>query len=142
MRRITWYLTFTVCLLLINAPICHLSVASAHISSLKLGKEKDVRQESDHFGQNDTIHALAAISDVQGSVKVTARLVVEDVAGVQSGPIKGLESTVELPKSGQAHFEFSAPTKGWPKGTYHVEVVVVNAHGEQEDEGTAEFTVS
>ena len=68
-------------------------------------------------------------------------LIVEDVPGQQSGPITGLESSVDLPGSGTATFTFSPPSSGWPKGKYKMEVVMLNEKGEQKDQKTASFTV-
>jgi len=127
---------------LIGAVACSLSVTTANISSLKLGKDKSVSQETSNFSTGDTIYGVAEISNAPGKLKVKGRLVVDDVEGQQSGPIPGLETTVDLAGSGTATFTFSPPTDGWPKGKYKMEVLMLNEDGAQKDQKTASFTVS
>ena len=120
---------------------CNFSASTANISGLKLGKDKEVKTETSSFDSGDTIYAVATVSNVPAKVKVKGRLVVEDVAGQPTGPIAGLEDTVELPSDGTATFNFS-PATGWPKGKYKVEVVMMNEAGEQKDQKSASFTVN
>lgn len=129
-------------LLLFAALACNFSASTANISSVKLGKDRAVSQETSGFGTGDTVYALATISNAPDAVKVRGRLVIEDVAGQQQGPVPGLETTVDLPGSGTATFTFSPPSSGWPKGKYKVEVIMLNEGGEQKDEEAADFTVS
>src|SRR5712692_11003805 len=135
-------LTLGLGLVLIGAVACSLSVTTANISSLKLGKDKSVSQETSNFSTGDTIYGVAEISNAPGKLKVKGRLVVDDVEGQQSGPIPGLETTVDLAGSGTSTFTFSPPTDGWPKGKYKMEVLMLNEDGAQKDQKTASFTVS
>lgn len=141
MRTMRWGLAISFGLLLF-ATACNFSVSTANISELKLGKDQAVSQETNSFGANDTVYSVATISNAPGAVKVKGRLVIEDVAGEQSGPIPGLEKTVDLPGSGTATFTFTPPPDGFPKGKYKVEVLMLNEGGEQKDQKTASFTVS
>ena len=142
MRTTRWGLTLGLALLLIADLACNFSVSTANMSSLKLGKDKSVSQESSSFSTGDTIYAAAVISNAPSKVKVKGRLVVEDVAGQQSGPIPGLETTVDLAGSGTATFTFTPPTAGWPKGKYKMEALMLNENGEQKDQETASFMVN
>jgi hypothetical protein len=121
---------------------CNFSASTANISGLKLGKDKAATTEASSFGANDTVYAVATVSNVPDKVKVKGRLVVEDVEGQPKGPIQGLEDTVELGGDGTATFTFSAPSSGWPKGKYKVEVIMTNEAGEQKDQKSSSFTVS
>lgn len=121
---------------------CNFSASTANISGLKLSKTKEATTETSSFGASDTIYAVATVSNVPDKVKVKGRLVVEDVAGQETGPIPGLENTVELPSDGTATFNFTPPTAGWPKGKYKVEVIMTNEAGEQKDQKSASFTVN
>lgn len=112
-----------------------LTPTPANIRGLKLGKDKNVSRETSSFGPGDTIYVVADISNAPGKLKVKVRLIVNDVEGQQSGPIPGLETTVELHGSGTATFTFSPPTAGWPKGKYKMEVLILNEDGEQKDSG-------
>ena len=69
-------------------------------------------------------------------------MVFDDVEGQPSGPIPGLEQTLDLPGSGTATYTFTPPAAGWPKGKYKLEVLMMNADGEQKDQKSASFTVS
>jgi hypothetical protein len=129
-------------LLLVAALACNYSASTANISSLKLGKDKGISQETTSFAASDTIYALADISNAPDAVKVKGRLVVDEVAGQQSGPIPGLEKTLELPGSSTATFTFSPPPSGWPAGKYKMEVLMLNEGGEQKDQKAVSFSVS
>ena len=142
MRTERWNLVLGLGLLLVAALGCKFSASTANISSLKIGKDKNVSQETSSFGAKDTIYGTAEISNAPDKLKVKGRLVVDDVEGQQKGPIPGLEDTVELPGSGTAIFTFSPPSSGWPKGKYKLEVLMLNEGGEQKDQKEASFTVS
>ena len=118
------------------------SATTANISSLKIGKDKEVSQETSSFGANDPIYGVATISNAPGKVKVKGRLVVEDVPGQQTGPIPSLEKILDLDGSGTATYSFTPPPDGWPKGKYKLEVILMNEAGEQKDQKSASFTVS
>lgn len=142
MRTTRWDLTLGLGLVLIANVACNVSFSSANMSSLKLGKDKAVTQEASSFSPGDTIYAVATISNAPGKVKVKGRLAFEDVPGEQTGPIPGLETTLDLAGSGTATFTFSPPADGWPKGKYKVEAMMLNENGEQKDQKTASFSVN
>jgi len=125
-------------LLLILAVACTTETA---IKSVKLGKDKDVTAETSTFATTDTVYVVAATSSA-GKVKVTGRLLIDEVEGQTKGPIPGLETTVDLASTGTANFTFSPPPAGWPKGKYTVEVVLTDDAGAQKDKKSANFTVS
>lgn len=133
---------FALGLLLAVGLACNFSASTANISGLKLGKDKDATAETSSFASGDTVYAVATISNVPDKVKVKGRLVVDDVAGQQSGPVPGLENTLELAGDGTATFTFTPPESGWPKGKYKVEVLMMNEAGEQKDQKSANFSVS
>jgi hypothetical protein len=116
--------------------------STANLSSLKVGKDQGVSQQTSNFDAGDTIYAVATVSNAPGKVKVKGRLVVEDVPGQKAGPIPGLERTLDLDGSGTATFTFSPPTAGWPRGKYKLEVLMMNDKGEQKDEKSASISVS
>ena len=129
-------------LLLIAGLACNFSASTANISGLKLGKDKDVSAETSSFAPSDTVYALATVSNAPGAVKVKGRLVIDSVEGEESGPIPGLEKTLDLPGSTTATYTFSPPPTGWPKGKYKVEVIMLNEGGEQKDQKSANFSVN
>ena len=133
---------FTTLLSLIAAFSFACSFSTAHLSSLKTGKDRAVSQETSTFGPNDTVFAVATVSNAPGKTKVKGQLAIEDVAGQQAGPVPGLEKTLELDGSGTATFSFTPPPDGWPKGKYKIETVMMNEQGEQKDQKSASFSVS
>ena len=142
MQTQRWNLVLGLGLLLAAGLACNFSASTANISDLKLGKDQTASQATTTFAPADTVYAVATISNAPGAVKVKGRLVIEDVAGEQSGPIPGLEKTLDLPGSGTATYTFSPPPAGFPKGKYKVEVMMLNEAGEQKDQKSASFTVS
>jgi hypothetical protein len=128
--------------LVFAALACNFSASTANISDLKLGKDQAVTQPTTSFAASDTIYAVATISNAPGAVKVKGRLFIEDVEGEQSGPIPGLEKTLDLPGSGTATYTFTPPASGFPKGKYKVEVFMLNDAGEQKDQKSASFNVN
>jgi len=127
---------------LFGALVLACSFSTARLSSLKVGKDRAVSQESSTFEQSDPIYAVATVSNASGKIKVKGQLVVEDVAGEKTGPVPGLEKTLDLDGSGTATFSFTPPPSGWPKGKYKIEVTMLNDKDEQKDQKSASFTVS
>lgn len=124
-------------LLVVLGLACKFSASTANISGLKIGKDKNAATETSTFAPNDTVYAVATISNSPGKVKVKGRLVPEDAPGE-----KGPEDTVELPSSGTATFTFTPPAAGFPPGKYKIEVIMMNEEGEQKDTKSGTFTVS
>jgi len=142
MQSKQYSLSVGLCLLLASVAACSFNVSTANISSLKLGTDKTVTKETTNFTATDTIYGVAEVSNAPSKVKVKGTFVVDNVEGEKSGPVSGLETTVDLPGSGTATFTFTPPPTGWPKGKYKLEVVMLNENGEQKDQKTAEFSVS
>ena len=142
MRTKRWDLALGLGLLIFAGLACNFSASTANISGLKIGKDKNVTAETNSFAAGDTVYAVATVSNAPGAVKVKGRLAIDEVEGEQSGPIPGLEKTLDLPGSGTATYTFSPPPSGWPKGKYKVEVIMLNENGEQKDQKTANFSVN
>ena len=118
------------------------SFSTAHLSSLKTGKDRAVTQESSTFAPTDAVYAVATVSNAPGKVKVKGQLAVEDVPGQKTGPVPGLEKTLDLEGSGTATFSFTPPPDGWPAGKYKIEAIMMNEQGEEKDRKSASFSVS
>ena len=116
--------------------------STAHLSSLKVGKDRAVTQETNSFARSDPFYAIATVSNAPAKVQVRGRLVVEDVPGEKTGPVPGLEKTLDLESSGSATFSFTPPPNGWPAGKYKIEVIMLNDKGEQKDQKSASVSVS
>ena len=142
MKENRWNLALILGLLLTLVLACKFSASTANISGVKLGKDKTVSRETSNFGPTDSIYSVAEISNSVGKMKVKGRLAVDDVEGQKSGPIPGLEDTVELNGSGTATFTFTPPSSGWPKGKYKLEILMLDDSGQQKDQKTVNFTVS
>lgn len=137
MRTPRSILVISLGLLVVLGLSCKFSASTANISGLKIGKDKNVATETSTFAPNDTVYAVATISNSPGKVKVKGRLVPEDAPGE-----KGPEDTVDLPSSGTATFTFTPPASGFPPGKYKIEVIMMNEEGEQKDTKSGTFTVS
>jgi len=121
---------------------CKFNATTANISSLKLGKDRTVSEQSSEFAPQDTVYGVATVSNVPDKVQVKGRLLIEEVEGQKTGPIPGLEDTVDLPGDGTATFTFTPPSAGWPKGKYKMEILLLTESGEQKDQEVAAFSVS
>jgi hypothetical protein len=137
MQKSRSMLVVTMGVLVVVALACKFSASTANISSLKIGKDKTVTTETSTFGPNDTVYAVATISNSISKVKVKGRLVPEDAPGD-----KGPEDTVELPSSGTATFTFTPPAAGFPPGKYKIEVIMMDENGAQKDTKSGTFSVS
>ena len=135
-------LNFAIASGLLAIAVIACSASTANLSSLKLSTDKSGSPEASTFSSGDTIYGVATVSNAPGKVKVKGRLVVEDVEGQQSGPVPGLEKTLELPGSGTATYTFTPPPRGWPAGKYKVEVILTDDDGKERDTKTASFSVS
>lgn len=141
MRTNRWNLALGLGLVLAVALACNFNFSTANISSLKLGKNKDASPETTEFAPDDTVYAVATISNVPSKVKVKGRAIIDDVPGQEAGKtIPGTEKELDMESSGTATFNYSA-TGGWPAGKYKVEVTLLSDTGEQKDQKTANFTV-
>lgn len=117
------------------------NASTANMSSLKIAKDKDGKQEATTFKPGDTIYALATISNSPGKVTVKFRLKADEVAGTPKGEvIKGSEVPVELPSSGVATYSLPIPV-GVSGGKYTLEVDMHNDAGEKKDGKTATITI-
>ena len=140
MRKTKLNLVLAGALLVFALLACNFS--TANLSSLKVGKDKDVSSPASSFGPNDTVYAVATVSNAPGKVKVKGVLNFEDVPGKTKGPIEGWEKTLELDGSGTATYTLTPPADGWPKGTYKLDVTLMDDSGQQKDQKSATFSVS
>jgi hypothetical protein len=124
------------------AAACSFNVSTANIGGLKMGKDKEMSQETKTFEATETIYSAVAIASNPGTVKVKGRLHVVEIEGQKAGPIPGAETTVTIAGAGTANFNFTQPNNGWPKGKYKFEALMLNEDGEQKDSKSQEFTVN
>jgi hypothetical protein len=130
-------------LILMAASACKFSFTTANISSLKTFKDKEGKTETNTFSPRDTIHAIATVSNVPDKVTLKWRFLTENVEGQPSGlSVPGTELTFEAKGNGNASYDLSPPTRGWPAGTYKIEVSMLIESGEQKDQKTTNITVT
>lgn len=117
------------------------NVSTANMSSLKVAKDKEGKQETTTFKPGDTIYGIATISNSPGKVTVKFRLKADDVAGTPKGEvIKGSDVPVELPSSGVATYSLPIPV-GVAGGKYILEADMINEAGEKKDGKTSPITI-
>jgi len=97
MRRNKLNLALCLCVLLATVLACNFSASTANLSSLKISKDKSGSPEASTFGGNDTIYAVAEVSNAPGKTQAKGRLVIEDVEGQPSGPVAGLKIRSSYP---------------------------------------------
>lgn len=128
--------------LIIMATACSFNVSTASIGGLKMGKDKEMSQQTTAFEATDTIYSAVTISMNPGTVKVKGSLHVVEIEGQKAGPIPGAETTVTIAGENTATFHFNQPANSWPPGKYKFEALMLNEDGEQKDSKSQEFTVN
>lgn len=128
-------------LLLVAASAC--SFTTAHISSLKLSKDKEGKNEATTFAPDDMIYANASVSNVPSKVTLKFRLITEKVEGQpENQPVPKFDVSVDIPNDGFGTYSLTPPPAGWPPGKYRIDVSMLIESGEQKDHKDATFTVS
>jgi hypothetical protein len=141
MRIQRWPLIAGAVLIVAVASAC--SFTTANISSMKLSKAKDGSAETNTFAPNDSIYALATVSNVPSKVTLKFRFITEDVVGQpKNTPVPNFDTTIEMPSDGLGTYSLSPPPAGWPEGKYRIEATMHIESGEQKDQETATLTVS
>jgi hypothetical protein len=141
MRMYRWCLTLVLGMLLVTASAC--SFTTAHISSLKLSKDKEGNTEASTFAPGDSIYALAPVSNVPSKVTLKFRLITEKVEGQpENAPVTKFDTSIDMPSDGVGTFSLTPPSAGWPAGKYRIDVSMLIESGEQKDQKSAAFTVS
>ncbi|HEX8143197.1 MAG TPA: hypothetical protein VF553_11420 [Pyrinomonadaceae bacterium] len=122
---------------------CNFNFTTANISSLKIGKDENVKTEANEFKPGDVVYAVAQISNTSDKHKVKARVLYDDVRGQSAGSlVAGLETTLDVPGAAPVMLNFTGPGKNWRAGRYKVEVTMMDDAGKQIDQKTATFTVA
>jgi hypothetical protein len=116
------------------------SASTAHIGSLKVGKDKDVTTETTTFGPHDSIYAKGDASNV-GKVTMVWHLIAENVKGqAPNTAIPSLDKSFDVDSDSTVNYDLSPNDAGWPAGTYKI-VLTMMEDGQQRDQKTAEITV-
>jgi hypothetical protein len=144
MRTNRWNLALALSVILAAALACNYSFTTANVSKLKLGKDKDVKTETDKFGPTDTVYGVATISNTSSKQKVKIRLLYDDVKGQDSGKLfPGTEASSVISGASDVPLNFTPPAGGWSNGRYKVEFTMYDEDGnKQVDQETTTFTVS
>ncbi|HEV2913489.1 MAG TPA: hypothetical protein VGX92_09420 [Pyrinomonadaceae bacterium] len=143
MRTNRWNLALALGLMLGVVLACSGSFTTANISSLKLGKDSDIKTETNEFKPGDVVYAVAQISNTSDKHKVKARVLFDDVQGQDSGKVvPGLETSLDVPGARPVILNFTGPAKNWAAGRYKVEVVMSDDAGKEIDKKSATFTVA
>jgi hypothetical protein len=144
MRTNRWNLVLALSFILVAALACNYSFTTANVSKLKLGKDKDVKTETDKFGPKDTVYGVATISNTSNKHKVKIRLLYDDVKGQDSGKLfPGTEASSVIDGAKDVPLNFTPPAAGWANGRYKIEFTMNDEDGNKQiDQETATFTVS
>jgi len=143
MRTNRWSLALAFGLMLAAVLACNFSATTANISSLKIGKDQDVKTETSDFKASDVVYAVAQVSNTSDTHKVTARVLFDDVKGQDSGKVvPGLETTLDVPGARPVMLNFTGPGKNWMNGRYKIEVTMKDKDGKQIDQKTGTFNIT
>jgi len=118
------------------------NVSTANMSSLKLTKDKDGKEESSSFKNTDTLYGRATVANNGGKVTVKIQMNADDVAGMKKGDIvPGSSVTVNLDGDGVA--TYSLPLGGAVKaGKYTVVADMINDAGEKKDSKSVNISIA
>jgi len=123
------------------AAVSACSASTAHLSSLTTAKDKAITTPASSFAPTDTIYAQAVASNLPDPVTLQFHVIAEKVTGQAANtPIPSLDEAVNLSSDGNGTLTLTAPTAGWPTGTYKIECDMMD-NGQQKDQKTTEFTV-
>ena len=99
--------------------------------------------ETTTFAPNDIIYARAGVSNVPSKVKLKWRLFTEKVEGQpENAPVPQFDTSVELERDGTGTYTLTPGQRGWPPGTYRIDVAMLIESGEQKDQESIKFTVA
>ncbi len=115
--------------------------STANLSSLKVGKDKEIKTESAEFKTGETLYAKADVANNPDKVKVKLYMVAEDAKGINKGEtLKGSEVTLDIPGDGYASYTLPI-SLGIPGGKYKLHADMMNDAGEKKDSKTADVTI-
>lgn len=116
------------------------SFSTANISSFKIAKDKEAKQESTTFQGGETFYGKAVVSNAS-KVAVKFYLVAEDVPGIKKGDtLPGSEIKVDLASSGTADFNATFPPAF--SGKLALVAELLNENGEKKESKSLSFTVT
>jgi len=142
MRANRWNLIIGLSMLFAVVLGCNFSASTARIKSLKIAKDEEGNQVANTFKPGEKIYAIADIGNNPGKVKVTFRIVYDQVKGQEAGsPLAGAEKTLDVDGSRPAIFWVTLPASGFANGQYKVDVTMANENGEQKGQESATFNV-
>ncbi len=125
--------------LLTAAIACNMS--TANMSSLKVSKDKEGKQETTSFKAGDTLYAAATISNSPGKVTVVYKVNADEVQGMTKGQtVPGTEVKLDLPSSGVASYSLPLPA-GVKGGKYVLVADMLNETGEKKDGKSSNITI-
>jgi hypothetical protein len=122
---------------------CSVSFTTAHISDLKIFKDKAKQHAVDSFTPQDTIYAQAIVANAAEKVTLKWQLVTEDVQGTKkNATVPSLDTSIDLAGDGQGNYTLTPPDNGWPLGKYRIEVGMFIEGGDRKDFKTIAFEVA
>ena len=91
-----WLSTFGAMLFVTLLAACNFSISTANLSSLKIGKDKDITTEATTFAPKDDVYAVAVVSNSGSKTTVKFQLIAEKVEGqADNFQIPGLAMSVD-----------------------------------------------
>jgi hypothetical protein len=139
-HRTTLARAFTCLVALVAMSAC--SVSTAHLTDLKLSKDKDMTAAADTFAPTDTIYATSGIANNPSKATLVWHITAVNAKGQPPNTkIAQLDKSFDLDADGTSSYSLTPPTAGWPVGSYQIEVDMM-IDGVQKEQKTATFTVA
>ena len=140
MKNVKIYSVLSFCLVVFIVLACNAS--TANLSSFKMTKDKEGKEETTSYKTGETMYGFAVVSNNPGKVKVKFSLVVEEAEGMKPGEvIKGSDVSVDMDGSGTATYTLPIPA-GAPGGKYKMNADMINEAGEKKDSKSVSVTIT
>jgi hypothetical protein len=138
-HRTTFSRVFTCLVALVAISAC--SVSTAHLTDLKLAKDKAMTTATDTFAPTDEVFAQSGIANNPSKATLVWHITAVNVKGQPPNTkISQLDKSFDLDSDGTSSYNITPPTAGWPVGSYQIEVDMM-VDGVQKEQKTATFTV-
>ncbi len=101
-----------ICLVaLVAIPAC--SLTTAHLTDLKIGKDKDVTTEATAFAPADTVYAESGVANTPSKVTLVWHLTAVNVKGQKpNAKVSQLDRSFDLASDGTSSYTLTPPPTG------------------------------
>ncbi len=134
--------SFLIALTALMIVVIGCDMGPSRIDSLKTSKDKDGKESSTTFKNDEPITAIAKLTSFSGKAKVKGYMTAEeDMDGLKKGQtIEGTEKTIEINDDEVAQFTFSLG-ENFPAGKYKITAELLAEEGKVQNSQSVEITI-